>query len=70
MEEHIIVFELDGNEIECIINAFKNSEGEYLVESVYGVIDGELHNLNFKLLYKVQDWYNKREAIKPPFYYN
>jgi len=60
MEEHTVILELDGNEIECLIKVYKRENGDYLVEDIYGVIDGELHWLNLKLLYKAQALCDKK----------
>jgi hypothetical protein len=64
MEEHIVILELDGNEIECLIRVDKRKDGSYLVEDIYGVVNGELHWLNLKLLYKAQELYDKKGEAK------
>lgn len=60
MEEHTIVLELNGSDIECTVRVYKRADGVYLVEDIYGVVNGELHHLNLKLLYKAQEWYDKK----------
>ena len=63
MKGYWVTLDLDGKPIRCRV-LVQIRFGMYIVEDVYGTVDGVWHHLNFKLYFKAQEYFDqKRKPI-------